>query len=188
MIWIYLALAATFIALLLGFYMAFKDRKKVNSYTEDKFIWQFAFVLALIVAVVGGVIAAIANGISYQVIKGYEAKAHALPGQYSVVALADTTRTSGRTALTFGRIDEKPVYYYYGNNGKGGVSRYWTNANDTSIVQDTKPGEAYLLKYETSPKNPFWSLITPGGNNARYWEFHVPAGSVNEDITLDNQN
>jgi hypothetical protein len=105
-------------------------------------------------------------------------------GTFGLVAVNDGSKTSGSFFLFSGYIDEAQVYNFYEKLDDGGYKRGWQYANYSTIYQDAEPGTANLEQYHLVPNK--WIGFTWQAHLRN--NFHVPAGTIKEDLALDNVN
>jgi hypothetical protein len=105
-------------------------------------------------------------------------------GTYSLISVGDTSKREGSYFLFSGYTDENQIFSYYTKESDGSYSRGWQYAAHSKIWQDQQPGKATLHQYYLMPNKVLGFEWLPHLRN----EFHVPAGTIKENITLDNNN
>lgn len=104
-------------------------------------------------------------------------------GTYELVAVNDGTKISGGAFLFSGYIDQSQVYNFYEKTGPNTYQRGWQYAAHSTIVEDQPKGKANLHQYFLVPNK--W-IAFEWATHLRN-EFHVPPGSVVQEVTFDNQ-
>jgi hypothetical protein len=102
---------------------------------------------------------------------------------YPLVAVDDGSKVQGASFLFSGYVDQSQVYNYYERTGPNGYLRGWQYAQGTPVIEDAPAGTANLTQYYLVPNK--WlgfTYLTHLRN-----EFHVPAGSVVKEVSLDNK-
>jgi len=93
--------------------------------------------------------------------------------EYELVAINNSTQTSGHFFLGCGTIDEEAVFYFYTRDKDGAIKLRDRVAQFCTVYEDVPEGETpYVILYETLTSGPAA-------------KFHVPKGSVVQNFTLD---
>ena len=117
---------------------------------------------------------------------GHFAYGHGTPqqvGDYRLAAVSDGSSVQGSAFLFAGYIEQAQVFNYYQQVGDKTYKRDWQRAIDSVVVEDQSNGNAFLRKIEIVPNK--WYGFT--WDTKTVYEFHVPPGSVQQEITLDNK-
>lgn len=100
-----------------------------------------------------------------------------------LVAMNDGGSSSGQFFLFAGTYDNYNVYNFYSKDANGGIQRHQTLARTGTIYE--KDGVAPSVSYWYADNNEWWQLFS---DQESLETFTVPAGSIKNNITLDNKN
>lgn len=101
----------------------------------------------------------------------------------SLKALGTSSSQQGRFFLGSGYIDGKRVLNFIQQGDDGSIRVGQANAKDSVIFEDADKGTVTTEHFDY---NNGWILPWPIGSTDKY-EFHIPAGSVTESYTIDNE-
>jgi hypothetical protein len=102
--------------------------------------------------------------------------------EWDIFSSGDTTGVSGHFVLGSGSMNEDPIYAYYYPVGPHSYKQGWVYADYSTIVEDAKPGHAYIRQTGSNGKWEFWGFRH--GTNDHY-DIHVPKGSVIQQHVYD---
>lgn len=137
---------------------------------------------ALITLVGGGLGVGAGFGIAYGIGK-------LLPKEWffnyenELVAINDTMGIQGTFFLGTGAVGSEPIYTFYHKSGKG-VKFGSVSAYKATVYEEEKRKEGVLRAYYKDFAKSFFKIIG-FGDDERYYEIFVPAGSVKREFNLD---
>lgn len=140
--------------------------------------WFFGLFSALL-GIIGGLIIGLSMGASVATVQ-LQTKHEKL------VALRDTTATTGSFFLGSGSVNDNLTYFYYADKGTAGIQpgQVAPDLNDhVAFYEDSTPQTANLDVYETrSVKHSRWYITS---NNDTTYKFHLPKDSILQNYTLN---
>lgn len=104
------------------------------------------------------------------------------PEEYAsskLLALNDSSSTSGSFFLGSGSFDEEPAFFFY-QQGERGATLEHVDA-DVALIIEEDIKQPYISFTRTTTENRFWYI---GGTETNY-EFHIPKGSITNSYVLD---
>ena len=166
MIWF---IATTVVALVWSLVIYLRENERVAP----------AFWFPLItLTVVGAIVAVLVNVALTSIDAPYKVKY-----TEQLVAMNDGDLSSGQFFLIAGTYNTVNVYNFYSKGANGGIQRHQTYASTGTIYEED--GVAPSVSYWYADNNKWWQLFT---DQPSLETFTVPAGSIKNNVTLDNKN
>lgn len=133
----------------------------------------FGAIFGLLAIVIGGWLG---NLIGYSFANGSYDEVE----KHTLLALNDTSVSSGSFFLGSGTSGEEPAFFYYQQGDRGATLEH-VDA-DKAVIVEENIDEPYLSVLEPGTDNMFWYV---GGVGDLLYEFHIPEGSIDNSFRLD---
>lgn len=111
------------------------------------------------------------------------------PSITHIADLYDKQTISGSFFLGSGEIDQKAVYYYYGENSDGSFTLNHIDAEGTHIFEDTPATDHPYIKVENCESHAtnwqgFWGIGVPNNCPSFPTEIHIPQNSIVRNFSI----